>query len=112
MITIQNLRKDFGKTRITKFRYVQVITSAKYPIKTKNVLLPLHEIRSNKLLGNVCPNGGETLVELTDAKGRNFIGRSVCSQKDNFNNKIGITKAVGNLVGAIQHWEAVTGEKI
>lgn len=55
------------------------------------------EIDVNTLHQKILPNGGSTHVAI--AKDGNldhfFSGRAICNKVDNFNKKIGITKALG-----------------
>jgi peptidyl-tRNA hydrolase len=77
-VSIKSLRQSGWKVRVLHQR--------NYQLKNKS------DMRSVE----VAPTGGQTEIQLTSPDGKiNTSGKSVCSQKDHFNRKIGNAIALG-----------------
>lgn len=76
MISIKTLRKSGYKVRVLHFR----------------------NIFDNKSL----EKGGKTVIQIRTPDGQEIEGQAVCSDKDNYNKRIGIQIALGRALSSIQ----------
>jgi len=83
--TIAELRRKNYKVRVSHFRKTSPHSD----------LYPVREIRNEcGDLSFVDPCGGKTIVEILNPDGKELRGEAVCSIKDNWNRKRGITIAL------------------
>lgn len=92
MNTIHNLRKMGIKTRVTHYRFVEMIADNGRLYITR-VLLPMHEIRESEMQNRILPKGGKTVLELTNGN-QTVILESKCSDLDLYNCKVGVKLAL------------------
>lgn len=71
-MTVHGLRKAGYKVRVLHFRKV-----------------------GDTHLGAVSDRGGETVVQVTTPDGTELEGRAVCSDKDRYNKRVGVSVALG-----------------
>lgn len=54
-----------------------------------------HRVDDNRILGEIYPKGGKTVIILDSPSGEHFEGVAVCSDNDLYNKKIGVKIALG-----------------
>jgi hypothetical protein len=52
-------------------------------------------VADHRILGGVYPLGGKTEVYVTTPNGEDFQGAAICSKKERFNKKMGVSIALG-----------------
>lgn len=88
--TVANLRKQGFKVKVLHARNFEG-----WAEHGNGELKNEYDIRKQKLIFE--PKGGKTTVTVTDPNGLNYIGISRCSDKDGFNRRFGLVKALGRL---------------
>lgn len=83
MTTVQLLRDNGYKVRVTHYRYY-----------TNTKLLRRSEANQQGF-NQPKPNGGKTVVEVRTPDGTELVGNSVCSCSDSYNRKFGVKIALG-----------------
>ena len=48
-----------------------------------------------RVLGEVHPKGGETVIQITTPDGQDLEGRARCSDKERYNKRVGVQVALG-----------------
>lgn len=84
MYSVEQLRKDGYKVRVTHLRF--------YNVNGKPELKAKFESPGKDFL---MTKGGKTFVEITSPENENFVGEAYCSIKDGFNRKLGLQIALG-----------------
>jgi hypothetical protein len=100
MNTVQSLRKQGYKLKISHFRYIEGADDGNGFPSTE--LVPMYEIRNLKCQSKILPRGGRTEVELTTPSGENYKSVTYCNSVDSFNRKIGIQIAIGRILKKIE----------
>jgi hypothetical protein len=98
MTTIEQLRKDGNKVRVSHYRKTLAeVTWNENFIKylTYDKLVLESEVREKGL--KFAPTGGKTVLSITTTDGRDITVESRCSDQDNYNKKIGIRLALSKL---------------
>src|SRR3954467_14295523 len=103
MKTVQQLRHEGNKVRVVHRRWY--ITNE---LKPDYLLLSKYELAEFILNNPACPEifgpeslGGETYIELTTPNNKTVVGLAECSLYDNFNRRLGVTKALGRCVAQL-----------
>lgn len=52
-------------------------------------------VHDDRVLGDVHPKGGETVIQITTPDGMNLEGRARCSEKELYNKRVGVQVALG-----------------
>lgn len=91
--SIQYIRKNIGKIRVTNYRL----------LKGDKNLHTIKEIRNNKLQDSIFSKGGKVTLELTTNNGCDLYAEAVCSKRDSFNRKVGISIAIGRLFKQLEN---------
>lgn len=88
-MTIADLRRQGYKVRVTTYRncYSDFINS--------NKTFPLRSDLIKKDIDKISQKGGEVWIEITSPKGDHVTGISKCSEKEQFNKKVGREIAFG-----------------
>ncbi len=86
MNTIQSIRQNKHKIRVTNYRFVD-----------SGKLLTIRDIREAGKQKYIKATGGKVVLELTTKDGKDFSAESVCSASDHFNRKQGIQLALERL---------------
>lgn len=98
MTTIEQLRKDGNKVRVSHYRRTLAeVTWNKNLIKylTYGKLMLESEIREKGL--KFAPTGGKTVLLITTKDGKDITLEYRCNNQDNYNKKIGIRLALSKL---------------
>jgi hypothetical protein len=88
MNTIAKLRRAGIKTRVAHYRFIEFVCDSGRLSICKQ-LVPMHEIRAEGLQNRILPNGGITIVEITQGN-KTIESESICSDSDHYNNKTGV----------------------
>lgn len=89
--TVEELRKSGYKIRITHFRNLFNYSYVGYP-------------KDYNAKGNdICPRGGETVVQLTTPEGKDIATTALCNLADNYNKKIGVAIALGRALKKLKN---------
>jgi hypothetical protein len=73
-MTVHDLRKNGYKVRVLHFRKWD-----------------------DRVLAELYPKGGSTVVQITTPEGENFQATALCSNEDRYNKKIGVKIALGRI---------------
>lgn len=97
--TVDRLREQGYKIRVTHFRYAEDRRSGLAVLKSRR---EIDEANSGQRLVpkpfTILPNGGKVEVEIESPDGKKVSASSHCSQLDNFKRKVGTTMAFGRAV--------------
>lgn len=100
MKNVQQLRQEGFKVRICHERYYYD------PFNQWADLLPRHEVEVELYdVMNPEPKGGRTIVELTDPTGKTVKGIAECSEKDNYQRKLGVKIAIARALKLLEEKE-------
>ena len=92
--TIKQLRQSGWKVRVMHLRHRDLIKTidGEYPI--------------------ISNFGGSTTIEVTTPQGITGIGKALCSDKDNFNRRIGNSIALGRALEYVQNKQQIQASTI
>lgn len=106
-VTVQSLRDQGYKVRVTHYRRYQDLDSVYDYINNVKIRgsfnghlkLKTLELAKFESLGveYALPRGGRTVVEVTNSKGRTLSATSYCSDNEQFNKSLGVKIALGRL---------------
>ena len=103
-LTIESLRKNGYKTRVSHHRIVNRLIINNNGYKVENQLLPVKLAKSlcneSSVFNRLSAKGGTTLVEITDTKtGKEYEHLALChTENDNFCYKDGVAECLDNIV--------------
>lgn len=103
-LTIEKLRKNGYKTRVSHCRIVNRLIINNKGYKIEDQLLPVKIAKSlcneSSIFNRLSAKGGTTLVEITDTKtGKEYDHLSFChTDNDNFCYKDGVAECLNNIV--------------
>lgn len=81
MTTVRQLRQDGYKVKVLHHRYKKIVSVGYNPYGHKM-----------EVIDNL---GGKTEVIIDGPNGEHFVGIAICSNKDNYNKKLGVKIALG-----------------
>lgn len=90
--TVKSLRQLGAKCRVTHYRNTNLHAKRNSDMSLTRRFRELNE--------EITAKGGKTTVELT-YNGKNAKGESLCSIKDSYNKKFGVTKALGRAISEL-----------
>lgn len=82
---VEQLRKMGNKVRVMHFRYANR--------KHGGILFSNQEMKKNGFIPD--PRGGKVSVEITMPDNTTKFGEAICSTKDNYNKRVGVSIAIG-----------------
>jgi hypothetical protein len=85
MITVEDIRKAGSKVRVMHWR-----------MDSKGKLRPVNQFEGEQ----PSLKGGKTRIEITTNDGKELAGEAICSTKDSFNRRLGISIALGRALTA------------
>lgn len=117
--TVYQFRKAGYKVRVNHCRQLKVayINPRSNKLVVKNVMVTDEAdgaaMESDQILGEVLPKGGETRVTVFDSESQlEFVGVARCHEVDNYNKKVGVQKALEQVIGLMQVTEGKDGFKM
>lgn len=92
ILNVKSLRQQKYKIRVTHYRLVKA--GAKFAMKGKPDLLPMHEIQTRNFQYAILAKGGKVVVELTSPNNVSVSAEAECSKKDVYVKKEGVKLAL------------------
>ena len=97
-MTVKELRQSNNKVRVIHYRYLEINDDENKP---RLDLLPRFELKEKHMLKDVSPRGGKTVIQVSYTNGKEYSAEAVCSLKDNFCYKVGVSICLGRVLKQI-----------
>jgi hypothetical protein len=76
-----------------------------YSLRKQGWKIRVYHTRNKTVSFNISPRGGFTRIEATTPDGKTAVGTAICSDKDNFDRKVGNSIALGRALKALTEKE-------